>query len=276
MEATSSDTIETEISMDRPSAARMYDYLLGGAHNFAADREAADRLCSLYPDARRITWANRAFLRRAVRFLVEQGIDQFLDIGSGIPTAGNVHEVAHRENPAVRVVYVDIDPIAVHHSLAVLKDIPVATAIRADARQPGRILNHPEVRRLLDFNRPVGVLLVTLLHFITDDNEAREVAEAFREAMPAGSYMVIGHAAFEGTPRESMEQIERVYAGMTNPARARSRAQVATFFEGLELVPPGPVYAPLWRPEDSMDVFLDCPERSMNLVGVGREPGRRQ
>lgn len=191
----SAEPLETPITMDRPSPARMYDYCLGGSHNFPADRQAAEQLLAVYPDASLMMRANRAFLRRAVRFLVEHGIDQFLDIGSGIPTVGNVHEIVHQRNPAAHIVYVDSDPIAVRHSLAVLRDIPSATIIQADARQPEHILAHPEVHRLLDFNRPVAVLLVALLHFITDDAEASSLVDALRLSLIPGSYLAPSRTA---------------------------------------------------------------------------------
>ncbi len=159
------------VSTDIPSVARMYDYFLGGYHNFAADRQAAERVLAQFPDTRFIAQANRAFLRRAVTFLGEQGIAQFLDIGSGILTVGNVHEIVQAGNPNARVVYVDSDPVAVIHSETILADNPNAAAVRADARQPEAILAHPEVRRLLDPARPLAVLLVALLHFVTDDRK---------------------------------------------------------------------------------------------------------
>lgn len=161
-----------DISSDTPSVARMYDYLLGGFHNFAIDREAAERVKRIYPDIALGMQANRAFLRRVVNFLLARGIDQFLDIGSGIPTVGNVHEVAERINPAARIVYVDSDPMAVAHGEVILQGNTHATVIQADARRPEKILNDPKVKYLLDFQRPVGVLIVALLHFIPDDANA--------------------------------------------------------------------------------------------------------
>lgn len=164
-----------EPPLDKPNVARMYDYLLGGHHNFAIDRQAAGAALAIYPELRQVMAANRAFLRRAVTFLAEQDIDQFLDIGAGLPTAGPVHEIAREINPDARVVYVDSDAIAVIHGEMVLQDDPRASAIQADARQPEAILGHGEVRQMLDFDRPVAVLLVALLHFITDDAAAERV-----------------------------------------------------------------------------------------------------
>lgn len=267
---------EIHAAMDRPSAARMYDYFLGGSHNFSVDRQAAEQILSIYPDIALVAQANRAFLRRAVRFLIDQGVDQFLDIGSGIPTAGNVHEVAFERNPAARVVYVDIDPIAVHHSLDVLKDVPSATAIQADARDPGCILAHPAVRSLLDFERPVAVLLLACAHFIADDAEVSDLLRTLRQAMAPGSYLVLSHLSYEGAPADAVAQTERLYTKTTNPVTIRSRDRLLPMFDGLELVAPGLVYVPLWHPEGPDDLFLDQPPRSVNLVGVARKVGEPQ
>src|SRR5262249_8430919 len=160
------------VPLDRPSAARMYDYFLGGHHNFEVDRKAADQATAIWPEMPLVLRANRAFLRRAVRFMVGQGIDQLLDVGSGIPTVGNGHEAARRINPAVRVVYVDNDPVAVAHSRALLQASTDAAIVQADACRPEEILGHPDVARLLDFKKPLGVLVVALLHFVVDDDAA--------------------------------------------------------------------------------------------------------
>lgn len=266
------DRLVSALALDKPSAARMYDYYLGGSHNFAIDREAAEEVLAVYPDVALVAQANRSFLRRAVQFVVDQGVDQFLDIGSGIPTAGNVHEIAHRRNPDTRVVYVDIDPIAVQHSLAVLENIPTAMAIQCDARHPEDVLAHPEVRRLIDFDRPVAFLLVASLPFISDDSQAYALVRTLRQAMAAGSYLVVSHGTHEGAPSDAIVQTERLYSRTANPMKFRTRAQLLPFFEGLELVDPGVVHAPLWHPEGTHDLFLDQPSRSVLLVGVGRKP----
>jgi hypothetical protein len=259
--------------MDKPSAARMYDYYLGGSHNFELDRTLAEQAIALWPDLPLIMAANRAFLRRAVNYLVSQGIEQFLDIGSGIPTVGNVHEVAQSADPAARVVYVDIDPIAVAHSTAILQDTPGVAAIQADVRRPDQILTHPEVARLLDFEQPLAVLLVALLHFIPDDEQASNAVRVLREALPAGGYLVISHASYEGMPAQSREH-EQLYARTPTPMRMRSRAEIEQLFDGLELVDPGLVYIPLWRPEGPNDLFLDQPERCTGFAGVSRKGPR--
>jgi hypothetical protein len=256
---------------DKPNFARMYDCLLGGYHNFEADRLAVQKVLEVHPNARLSTYACRTFLQRVVKFLCEQGIDQFLDIGSGIPTQGNVHEIAQEANPDARVVYVDIDPVAVNHSLALLKDEPNATVIRADARYPDRILEHPEVKGLLDFRRPVGVLLLLIIHSIPDDDEAYPAVRTLRQALAPGSYMALSHTSMEEAPADIVERLEKIGADSPTPGKARSRADILRFFEGLELVEPGLVHLPLWRPEGPDDIFLDQPEQVLSFGGVGRK-----
>lgn len=259
-------------SVEMPSAARMYDYYLGGHHNFEVDRIAAEHVIGLYPESRLVALANRAFLRRAVTFLVQQGIDQFLDLGSGIPTVGNVHLVAQQLNPQARVVYVDIDPVAVAHSAALLEHNPNATIVQADVRQIDALLALPTVRETLDFRRPIAVLIIALLHFVTDDAEVTSLLHTLRSGLVPGSYLAIGHGTLDELPLEAVEQIERLYSRTTHPVRMRPAATIHSFFAGLDLVEPGVVYAPLWRPEDEADILLDQPARSINFVGVGRIP----
>ena len=268
----STDTwIPNDFLADKPNISRIYDYLLGGYHNFEIDRLAAEKVLEIYPDMRLAAHAGRAFLRRVVNFLVEQGIDQFLDIGSGIPTVGNVHEVAQKANPAARVVYVDIDPVAVAHARAMLQDNPNATTIRADARWPDKILDHAEVKGLLDFSQPVGVLLLLLLHAIPDDEEAYAVVPTLRDGLASGSYIAISHGTYDNAPPEAIEKIEKLSAGTPTPGKYRSRADIQRFFDGFEVVEPGLVYLPLWHPEGPDDVSLDQPERALNFGGVGRK-----
>jgi SAM-dependent methyltransferase len=260
---------------DRPNAARMYDYYLGGYHNFEPDREMAKQAIALWPDLPLIMRANRAFLRRAVTYLIGQGIDQFLDIGSGIPTVGNVHQVAKRANPDARVVYVDIDPVAVTQSRAILRGTPGVAAVQADVRAPERILGDPEVRALLDFGRPVAVLLVAVLHFVTDEAVAERSVRLLREALAPGSYLVICHASYEGVPAQR-EEHEALYARTPTPLKMRSRSKIQRFFAGFDMVEPGLVYIPLWRPERPDDLFVDEPERCTGFAGVGRKPSPRE
>jgi len=260
--------------MDQPNAARIYDYLLGGAQNFTADRAAAEHVLDNYPDAALAARANRAFLRRAVAYLAGQGITQFLDVGSGLPTVGNVHEVAREINPKARVVYVDNDPVAVRYSRELLAEegegARTVAVIEADLRDPAAILGHPTARRLLDLHRPIGLLLVAVLHFIPDDDEARRAVGAFREALAPGSYVVLSHGTLDGLPADVIARFEAIYRRSTNPTVARPRARIAALFEGLDIVEPGIVPTPLWRPDATRDPLADQPVRAGILAGVGR------
>ena len=262
----------TEADTERPSAARIYDHLLGGFYNFDVDRAAAQKITEVLPAMPLFMRANRAFLRRAVRFLTDQGIDQFLDLGSGIPTVGNVHEIAQEANPSARVVYVDNEPVAVTHSRTILQDKSKATVIQADLLQLDVILGHPETRRLLDFNKPMAVLFLSVLLFVTDDEEAYRVVRSVRDALVPGSYIAISHPTPDETPPEQAEKAEKLYAAIGTPVRVRSYNEVERFFEGLELLEPGLVYIPLWRPEGPDDLFLENPELSGYYGGIGRKP----
>jgi SAM-dependent methyltransferase len=257
-----------EIDVDRPSAARVYDYYLGGLHNFSADREMAARAVADWPELPRIMQANRAFLRRAVRHLAAQGIDQFLDIGSGIPTAGNVHEVAQAALGEARVVYVDIDPIAVAHARALLADDPTTGVVEADFTDPASVLDDPVTRSLIDFSRPVGVLVVALLHFVGDDRRPGEVLARYREVMAPGSHLVLSHASADGAP-ERADEHRALYRRTATPMTMRSRDEVAGLLEGFTLVEPGIVYLPQWRPDDP-SAPLENPERFTGHAAVGR------
>lgn len=258
-----------DINLDVPSAARMYDYYLGGMHNFAIDRQMADMGAQLWPELPLIMRANRAFLTRAVRYLTGAGIHQFLDIGSGIPTAGNVHEIARHADPTARVAYVDIDPVAVAHSRAILGDAANTAVVQADVRQPKQIVDHPQIKGLLDFDEPIGLLLVALLHFIPDADEPAQIVSTLVDALPTGSYLVLSHFSNEGSP-EQVEGLLRLSRKTSTPLTLRPRAQIAAFFDGLTLVDPGVVYLPQWRPEHPIDVD-DHPERFNDFCGVGRK-----
>ena len=194
------------IDLDRPNAARIYDYLLGGAANFAADREFGEQLLTVLPEARGAARMNRAFLHRAVRFCVDAGIRQFLDIGSGIPTAGNVHEIAQRMDPSCRVMYVDIEPVAVTHSELMLRDNDQAAVIRADFTDPDSILDNETTRHMIDFDQPVGLLLVALLHFVPDDTNPHDAVNRFVSLLAPDSYLVLSHSV----DRPSAEQAENI------------------------------------------------------------------
>ena len=251
--------------------ARVYDYLLGGSHNFLADQDAGRAIASVEPNAAGIARANRAFLGRAVRFLSQAGIRQFLDIGSGIPTQGNVHEVAQQADPGARVVYVDIDPVAIAHSKAILAGDQNAAIIDADLRDPEQILAHPGTRRLIDFSQPVGLLLVAVLHFIADaDDPRRLVADAARRAGPRQLPRAVPRHQ-RGQARGGPGRREGLQPQRGHPGSAPLAGGDRRLFDGFELVEPGLVYLSRWRPDSPADVPSD-PGRHWGLVGVGRKP----
>ncbi|WP_405179950.1 SAM-dependent methyltransferase [Nocardia sp. NBC_01377] len=257
------------IDLDRPSASRVYDYFIGGLHNFEIDRVLAEQIAAFSPSIAETMRANRELLRRCVRFLAESGIDQFLDIGSGIPTVGNVHEVAHAVNPSARVVYVDIDPVAVAHSSAILDGDPNAAVIHADAAQPAKILADPQVRALIDFEKPVAVLLLGVLHFLADDADPAGCVATLREAVAPGSYLAITHATLDGQPAEVLEA-QKLSGRTSTEIILRTHEQISTYFDGWTLLEPGVVHLPLWRPEDPADVG-ENPWESGAFGGLARK-----
>jgi SAM-dependent methyltransferase len=249
--------------------ARIYDYLLGGKDNFAADRKAGEALIEAYPTMVDLARANRAFLGRAVRFLAaEAGIRQFLDIGTGIPAAGNTHQVAQETAPDSQVVYVDHDPIVLAHARALLTSGPQGATdyIEADARDPGAILE--QAARTLDFSRPVAVVIVMMLHAIGDGDDPHAIVARIMDAVPPGSYLAISHPASDIEPEKVTDLTARVNQLSYQQYTGRSRAQVLRFFDALELVEPGLVQVQQWRPGVEAD-------RTMALwTAVGRKPGR--
>jgi SAM-dependent methyltransferase len=264
-----SDWVPAGIDVNRPSAARVYDYFLGGAHNFAVDRMLAEQIAAMTPNIGETMRSNRVFLRRAVRFLVDQGVRQFLDIGSGIPTAGNVHEIALAAAPESAVVYVDIDPVAVEHSRAILAGEDRAGVICADVRDAGRVLAEAENLGLLDLTRPVAVLLAGVLHFVPDADDPAAAVAALRAALAPGSYLLVSHATGDGQPPEVIEA-QRLSARTATEISLRTRAEVAAYFDGFTLVDPGLVFIPQWRP-DPQDPVDEHPERVGAYAGVGRK-----
>jgi SAM-dependent methyltransferase len=251
------DWVPPDIDTERPSSARIYDYFLGGAHNFAADRQVAEQLIAAYPDIPLLAQANRAFLRRAVEFLVDAGVRQFLDIGSGVPTVGHVHDIAHRVAPDAKVVFVDIDPVAVAHSRMMLADDHRIAVIQEDVRRPEQILDHPEVQRLIDFDQPVAVIVVALLHFLKDADDPAGILARLMAPLEAGSYLAIAHGSDDA--REGSEARD-IYRRGGIEVVSRTREQVEALLDGLELVEPGVVWVPQWRPESELDPYHDRPE----------------
>jgi len=227
----------------------MYDYFLGGKDNYAVDQEAAREILQAVPEVRAMALENRAFLQRAVRFLVgEAGIRQIIDIGTGIPAAGNVHEIAQDTAPDVRVIYVDNDPIVHVHASALLTGTGSTRIVLADLREPEAILAHPKVRELIDFSQPVALLLIAILHFITDDENPGEIIATFRDALLPGSYLALSHGTADFHSEDTVSHGTRVYQRATAPLVLRSHAQATALFDGFDLVEPGLVQVPLWRP----------------------------
>jgi hypothetical protein len=245
----------------------MYDALLGGSHNFAVDRKAAAEAIGLVPDLPSVALSNRAFLRRAVRFLLDAGIRQFVDIGAGIPTVANTHELIAGATPAARVAYIDIDPVAVAHAQAILADQPHAIALRGDMRFPVALLAEPELRRFLDFEQPVAVLLIAVLHLVTDDDHPHAAVATLRDGIAPGSYVAISHLSSALRPEAAAQLAEHSAQRSRVPITFRPRAEIESFFDGFTPVEPGIVELPAWRPD------VDDPAhevRSLGLAGVGR------
>jgi hypothetical protein len=255
------------VDIERPSVARLYDYAMGGSHNFAVDRDLFGQLLAALPDAGQLVQAAYRFVNRAIRFCVDLEIDQFLDLGwSGIPARGNVHEIA----PNARVMYVDTDPVALALSRAALVDNDRAGVVQEDIRRPERILAHPEVARLLDRSRPIGVLLGGMLSLLPDEDDPAGIVARLRHAMAPGSYVIITHLTSESRPEEMSETLRLMQSGGIS-AIARTRAEVKGLFAGFDLVEPGVVWASQWRPDSPGDV-LDAPGQEIILAGVGRKP----
>jgi hypothetical protein len=266
------DWVPSEVDVRRANAARVYDYLLGGTHNFLADQDVARALAAVEPNIKAFARANRDFLGRAVRFLTAAGVRQFLDIGSGIPTEGNVHEVAQRADPGARVVYADIDQVAIAHSQAILAGKQNAAIIEGDLREPAKILANRDVRRLIEAGQPTGLLLLTTLHFIADGDDPWRIVATLRDALAPGSYLALSYGATAGEP-EVVQAAEKVFnRSSVTQVHVRSHADILRFFDGFDLVDPGLVRIPLWRPDSPADVPSD-PAKFWGLAGVGRKPG---
>jgi SAM-dependent methyltransferase len=246
----------------------MYDYYLGGSHNFAVDRQVAQEAMKALPDLPLIMQANRAFLRRSVRYLLDQGIRQFIDVGSGIPTVGNVHEVVHEVDPSRRVLYVDIDPIAVTHSRAILADNPNAGVIHADFLRPEQILEHPQLAALIDLDQPVAVLINAVLHFISDEDSPGAILARFLDGLAPGSYVSISHASYIGGP-EKISEAAQVYQRSRIPMTFRSQDEVTELFKGWSLVEPGVQLIVQWRPDPGEPVDEAYARKVSMYGGVG-------
>lgn len=261
------------IDTSRPSVARMYDYYLGGKDNFAVDREAAEQAIATFPETPVLARANRAFLGRAVTHLARDcGIRQFVDLGTGIPTVGNVHEVAHQIEPSARVVYVDNDPIVLAHARALMEDAgqgDTVAVLDGDMRDPASVLGHRRVGEMIDWTQPVGVLFISVLHFVTTD--PTKITDAYRDAVASGSYLVLSHLSY-GTAGENEvdEAADRVYGSTASGLVPRTPDQIRELFAGFDLVAPGLVPVAEWRPAPDE---RPEPTQLQILGGVGQRSG---
>ncbi|MEW9532172.1 SAM-dependent methyltransferase [Microbispora sp. NPDC049125] len=270
-----SSRVPAGIDPNVPSVARMYDYYLGGKDNFASDREAAEQLIALAKrvgvDARQGARENRGFLGRAVRHLAESGVTQFIDIGAGLPTQENVHEVAQRHAPDARVVYVDNDPIVLVHARAILASDPGTIAMSGDLRDPASIFDDPAVRDHIDFTRPFAVLLVAVLHFVPEDEVADRVVAEIRDRLTPGSGLVVSHIYQGDGDEETATAGKRLYSTTTSGGlTSRSVPQIASYFEGMTVLEPGIVPVQAWRPDVPWDVPVDLTGPGV-LGAVGRK-----
>lgn len=262
----------------RPTAAGMYDYYLGGTAHTPADAAAAEQVVQLIPETPDTAWAGRGFLQRAVRWLAaEQGIRQFLDIGAGLPTQRNTHDVVAEVTPDGRVVYVDIDPAAVARGNEIIGDAAGAAMIEGDVRDPGAIRAHPETRRLIDFTQPVGLLLVQLLQFVPDADDPWGLVGRYRDALASGSYVALTHISVGELVSEKVrERTIKVYSAIPNPPSDRSKTEIERFFEGMEVVPPyegappSLVHVGLWGAEDP--ALADSDGSRLAYAAVARKP----
>lgn len=259
--------VPPEIDPAKPSVARVYDAILGGKDNFAADRAVAEEAVKAMGDGGGGARLNRAALGRAVRFMSDMGVAQFLDLGSGLPTAQNTHQIAQAINTAARVAYVDNDPSAYIHGHALLVDNADTTVALADIREPDKLLAMPEVAGFLDFTQPIGLILNAVIHHVLDEEDPYGIVATYKEALAPGSYMQLTHFCNSSPEARANEQVLRASLGR---GQTRSRAEIESFFDGLDLVEPGLVYLPEWRPDEPVGLPLD-PGSKLMLVGVGRK-----
>lgn len=264
--------VPLDVDVNQPSISRIWDWFLDGSHNFAIDRKVAAEMLVRMPEGPRMAQASRAFLRRAVRMCVRSGITQFLDIGSGIPTVGNVHEIAQAANPECRVVYVDIDPVAVSHTRQILAGNERATVIRGDLRTPADILAASELRRMLDFTQPIALMLIAVMHFIHDSDDPAGIIGQFADALPPGSHLVIAHGSrsTEGMPSENLQSAREMYERTVAQVSLRSRIEVTALFNGWDLLDPGVVWIPEWRPDEHI-TEADAQLPNAGYAGVARK-----
>ncbi len=261
----------------RPTPARVYDYLLGGGYNFESDRDAANRIMGMVPEIRDCAWSNRGFHQRAARWIAERGVRQFIDIGSGLPTVGNTHEVVQLVDPACRVVYVDNDPMVYEHAGDLLTDHGRVRVVKGDLRDPESILSHPDVCDLVDFGQPTGLLMTAVVHFLSDETDPWELVRRCLAALTPGSYLSLSHLTSDRKPERAVNAFYRAFEKATEQIHFRSMPDIARFFDRLELVPPTAAdsagrlcYAGDWGAEDP--VLADSDGSRWLVCGVARIP----
>jgi hypothetical protein len=247
----------------------MYDYMLGGRENFQADRDAARRLLDQIPEIRHTVRDNRAFMRRAVQYLTEQGVGQFLDIGAGLHTEDTLHDVAHEANPDAKVAYADRDELVVSHGHALLAKSKQVIVVQADLREPRALLGLPSIREHLDFTAPVALFLLQVLHFVPDDDDPAGIVDAYKDALCPGSYLIIGHVTADHVPQDITARVLATYKQASDNLWPRGKEQIMRFFDGFELVEPGLAAEYAWRPGPD-----GVPARTMaaSWVGVSKKP----
>lgn len=248
------DHLPPEVDVSRPSIARVYDAVLGGKDNFPADRAVVAEVQKTFPDGGGAARVNRAMLGRAVRYMAQAGVDQFLDLGSGLPTVRNTHEIAQEVNPAARVVYVDNDPMVLAHGRALLADNKSTIVVTADLMEPDELLARPEITGFLDLSRPIGLILCAIVHHILDEEDPYGIVARYATLMPSGSYLLITHFSNSSPEARGLEQVLLRTLGR---GQLRSRDQIARFFDGLDIVEPGIVHLPDWRPDEPVSRPLD-------------------
>ncbi|MGJ7905035.1 SAM-dependent methyltransferase [Actinopolyspora sp. H202] len=266
---TDPNRLPPDVDLETASAARCYDYYLGGSHNFEVDRELGRKAEERVPHIKSLAQDNRAFLRRVVRYCLQRGIRQFLDIGSGIPTVGNVHEIAQEIDPESRVLYVDNEPVAVAHSRTILRGNERADVVQADLTEIDGILGSEQAARLLDPEEPIAVMMVALFHFVPDSARPAEIIRSYHEQMAPGSFLGFSHVTSEDYP-EFTQSLVDLYLNSSNPATARDRAEITKLLADFELVEPGVVHVPDWRPETEEDRWQD-PARSLLYGALGQK-----
>jgi hypothetical protein len=271
------EQVPVGVDPTRPSPARMYDYMLGGTRNLQVDRDATERFLAQYPDLLDAASANRGFLRRAARMMtIQHGIRQFIDLGSGLPTQNNTHETVQQIDPEARVVYVDLDPMVLQYARELLSDDGTTAVIQADLRDPDTVLGNRELRRLIDFSQPVGLLMTAVLQFVADGSDPWSLVARYMQAVVPGSYLALSHITGDKMPAQSVQTGVEIYQAATERAHPRPKAEIVRFFDGLELVPPYPGAEPglanvgQWGAEDPAAANSDGAQAF--YCGVARKP----